>query len=245
MLPRLIPILVVLAIRCGLPAQAQNREGMSDVLILVQPLGSQSLIAVTFAKPTSHERAHALLADLAKRGGWKLGIVEIRDETVPADFRDPSKTAKQTGASSTIAGSPLKKDGGFRLQPFVEAFADYSKLEVLFIENADPSFAGLSSFQSGAVTVDLIKPGAPYRYMIRIDKTAGPIPTLPMIQPAAPPQQSAAPRTVPEASRSGSMAFVLLVSAASGLAVFFGLLLVTHLRSRRSVQRHFRRPSRP
>ena len=243
MVLRLIPIPLILILSTALPARAQNREAMSDVLILMQPLGSESLIAVTFAKATPHARVRELLADLANRGGWKLGTVEIKEETVPADFRDPSKTAQQTGASSTISG-PLKKDGGFRLQPFVEVFADYSKLEILFIENADPTYAGLRSFQGGAVTVDLIKAGAPYRYMIRIDKSSGPIPTLPLLQPAAPPAQAVTPSSEQTGSR-GSMAFILFVSAASGLAVFFGLLLVTHLRSRRAVRTHYRRPSRP
>ncbi len=244
MVSRLIPILLILMLLSGMPALAQNRDGVSDVLILVQPLGVESLIAVTFAKPTPHSRVRELLTDLARRGGWKLGTVEIKDESVPADFRDPSKTAMQTGASSTLSGSSFKKDGGFRLQPFVESFADFSKLEIMFIENADPAYAGLQSFQSAPVTVELIKPGGPYRYMIRIDKSAGPIPTLPLIPPAAPTQVNI-PQVEPKGSRSGSMAFILFVSAASGLAVFFSLLLVTHLRSRRAVRSHFRRPSRP
>jgi hypothetical protein len=202
------------------------------------------MAAISFSQPLPHSRARALLADLAKRGGWKAGTVEIKDEEVP-DFTDPSKTISQTGLSSTLTGGPMMQDGGFRLQPLVETFADFKQIEILFIQDADPAFTGLRSYTSDPLKVELIKAGGPYRYLVQIDRTAGPLPKLPLtqaLQPQAPPRRAERPR---EGSRAGSMAYVLLVSAAAGLTVFFALLLLTHIRSRRVVRTHSRRPSRP
>jgi hypothetical protein len=115
----------------------------------------------------------------------------------------------------------------------------------MFITNPDPGFAGLRYFESKPVTVELIKAGGPYRYYVLIDRAAGPIPKLPLTQPPAASTVPAIEDARPRESRAGSMAFVLLVSASAGLAVFIALLLFTHLRSRRVVRTHSRRPSRP
>ena len=226
------------------PSSSQSGAALSDVVILLQPMGESSLMAVTFSKPTSPARVKVLLGDLARRGGWKLGAVEIRDETVP-NFGTAGASAHQTGASTTITGAPFMSDGGYRLQPFVEAFADYGRVELLFIENEDPAYTGLKSFTSPPLKVDLIKAGSPYRFVIQIDKSAGPLPKLPLTQPAVSPSPPAPKEPVRTRPAGNSMAYVLLVSAASGLAVFFILLLLSHLRSRRTLQSRTRRVTRP
>ena len=225
-------------------SRAQGSGEVSDVLILIQDIGAENLISITFAKPTAQSKAKALLQALAKRGGWTLGRVEISDESVE-DFGNPGKMVTQTGISSTIAGEPLTSEGGYRLQPFVDVFADYGRLEVLFLDDEDKSFAGLRTFESPAVKVDLIKAGSPYRYLVRIDKSAGPIPRIPLVQalsPAPPPPKVESPQPAPERN---PLPFVLIVSAASGLAVFVSLMLLSHLRSRRVSRPQSRRPSRP
>lgn len=223
---------LILVLLTPVPARAQAQAGVSDVVILIQPFDGSNMLAVTFPKQTPHSEARRLLQDLAGRGGWKLGAVEIKDDAVP-DFRDPSKTIMQTGASATMSGAPLMHQGGYRLQPFVEVFADYPQVELLFIENAEPSFAGIQKFQSAPVSIELLKAGSPYRYRIQIDKSAGPIPKLPLTQAAVPPPPPAPVQKGSAESKTGSMAFVLLISAGSGLAVFFGLLVLSRLRGRR------------
>src|SRR4026208_1493142 len=77
---RYVVTLLSILMLCGFrPAARGQASAGSDVLILVQPMGNSSLLAVTFAKATPHSRARTLLGDLAHRGGWKLGPVETKD----------------------------------------------------------------------------------------------------------------------------------------------------------------------
>lgn len=219
----------VLACMLLAPAGAapQAAAVRSDVLVVVQPGAADAAMVIVYPRPTPHARVRAHVQALARAGGWTVRGLVIQDrdiETSPA-FGPPKKLGRQTSASFTAAGSPVRRSGAYRLQPFAEALAGLRRTKLVFMEGPDPNFRGLRRFESPEMAVLLEQDGAPYRY--RIEHRGGPVPTLPVFEPEPPPAPKAPLPTRAEgrAMDARRIALVLLAASASGLIVLVALLL--------------------
>ncbi len=206
------------------------------------PAGAQTQVALIYPRVVSHTRARADLTRLAQLGGWSMNSASVRDEDVRTS--DGRSLGKQTEVTATLwNGLPLQ-NGAFRLQPFVDALSDKNRIELLFFAPPDASFRGIRDYESSAVSVQLLRAGGPYRYLIQVKQHGKPLPALPMTQSAAPAQSGEPEPTMPARSSAGAMGKVLAAAAAAALLVLGGWVLWDRWHAR-PAERTARRLTRP
>lgn len=246
---RLSRCCMVLAASCLLiaGAGAQRSQAAPDALLLVQPQGRKAIVSVTFPGLEPHARVRDRIARLARAAGWTVASLEVKDEVVltAPQFGPSRPMGKQTGALATLDRAVQVQQRAFRLQPYVEAFSDLQRVDLLFFMAPIPAFQGLRDYQSAGLSVKLVRDGGPYHYRIDIRDRSGALPTLPLTQPPAP----TAPTEPMRASESPaddrpSFALVVAIAAASGLSVLLLWFLLTRARTWPSPRAHPRRASR-
>src|SRR5262249_31359746 len=150
-------LLVGLCLAIARPAAAQRTQAVSDALVMAQPGGAQTRLIIVFPKVVSHTQARKRIAQIAAANGWQGRAAEVKDQdvTTVAD-RAAGRSDVQTGAVAILTNAPMMREGGFTLQPFLAAFSDLNRVEVLFCpEKPLAHYPGLRDFQSDAVTVRL------------------------------------------------------------------------------------------
>jgi hypothetical protein len=222
---------------CAGMSSAQSRQPFSppDALIIVQPTGSVAVVTVSYAGKVPHTAAKGPLERLAKLGGWKMTTPEVADVDMKTSTQyGPSvNLGPQTGATAIISGAPLAKDGGFRLQPFVEAFHGMRSFRLLFWVAAQPGFQGLRSFDSPAVAVDLLQDGGPYRYSVVNHTQEGAVPLLPLTQARLAAEPNSAAKSPASTNPTLSTVVpIVAISVGSGIIVFLMLRLLSLARAR-------------
>lgn len=229
--------IVMLALLAGSRhARAQQPFTPPDALIIVQPTGDRAAITISYAGKVAHPAAKEALAKLAKLGGWSLSGIDVSDVDMKTqsgpDFGPFASLGVQTGASGSISGAPLASQGGFLLQPFVEAFRGLKSYKLIYWVAPQNGFQGLRSFDSPEVSIDLIQEGGPYRYSIVNHTHQGPVPRIPLTQArvAAGPAQGT-PTPARSSSPWAAVGPVLAISVGTGLAVFLALRLYTRART--------------
>jgi hypothetical protein len=227
-------VMACAAAACSRVAAAQDGLPPLDAMILVQPQGRSALVAVVYPRAMPHAQVRGRFERLVRIAGWRLAGLQVRDEEGKApDGAGRSRSlGKQTDATALLAEAPQVQDGAFLLQPYVAAFSDMRRFEVLFLAPADPAFQGLREFISPALEVRLVRAGGPYRYQVWMKDHSLSLPALPLIQPRAIQQARTAPE--PAARPLGGLLVLLGVAATAGLAVFALLMLRARHRVRRS-----------
>lgn len=215
------------------PVAAQQAFTPPDALIIVQPMGNQAMVTVSYSGKVNHGVAKDALSRLAKLGGWKLSTPEISDvdmRTSP-QFGSTAALGIQTGATALISGAPLAANGGFILQPYIEAFRNLSTYKLLYWVGPQSGFQGLRSFDSPAVAVELTQEGGPYRYTVTNHTHQGPVPQLPLTQARTSTVASVANRRATPANHVWTaVAPVAAIAVGAGLVVFIVLRLFTRMR---------------
>ncbi len=218
---------------CGCFAAAPAHAVPSDAMILVQPMGNQVVVAFVFPKVVSHSVLASRIRKLATNTGWSVASLEIQDEAVRMRGGSAAygRPLKETGATVVFRNAPQARDGGFLLQPYLDAFADLSRIEILYMTPPFPDFRGLRDFSSPALSVRLLRAGGPYHYVAEIRDHASPLPILPITQPL---QDSTSPRNRGSSSKiTAEIALVFAIASAAGLAVLLGFFLRQRLKVRR------------
>jgi hypothetical protein len=242
----IIPWVVGVMMAAG-PSRAQTTAKPSDAIILVQPSGGDLFVAVTYPTIIDHARVKNHLSQLAKHGGWAAGPVEISDQNIKTSptFGNVKTVGQQTDATTTFRNAVAAKQGGFILQPFVQAFSDLRRIQLMFFMPKQQGFVGLRDFDSPGLTVHLLRDGGPYLYGIDIKDRAA-LPVLPHTQPTAAPVASGPPVAAkPRVQAGTSMAFVIVLAAACGLIVLGALIAFSSLRARQEARPRSRTASRP
>lgn len=200
---------------------AQTQRRVPDALILVQPSGNLAYISVTFSGYVPRERVNAALSRLQGSTGWELGAVEVRD--VDGASGKAAKKGQRAGvlteATALLSNAPQIRERSFVLQPYVDAFADWDRFDILFMIGADPAFQGLRTYRSPALDVVLVQDGAPFRYAVDVKDHTRPLPRLPLTEPVV-----QAPQPQKDAGRPASLvrqlAAVVLCAAVVALVAF-------------------------
>jgi len=227
-------------------AGAQPSKTAPDALILVQPGEGRAVLSVTFPAPVSHPSVRGRVERLARAAGWKIASLEVKDQDVKTSpqYGASRPLGKQTGALALLTNAPQMRQGGFHLQPYVDAFSDLQRLDLLFLVPAIRTFEGLREFESPALSVKLIQEGGPYRYQIAIRDHTGALPALPLKQPPPPPPPAAQQSRSAEQTDGSPLALAVAIAAASGLSVLILWLLLARLRVQQSPRVDSRRAER-
>ncbi len=231
-----------LALYSSIPAAsvAQQPFNPPDALILVQPMGNQALLSISYPGKMPHATVRDAVRRLGKLSGWKLSSSEIKDVRMKTSDRygPPMDLGVQTGVSSIISGAPLTAKGGFVLQPFVDTFRDLKSYKILYWMSRQRDFQGLRAFGSAAISIDLIQDGGPYRYSVENHNHQGLAPRLPLTQPynAGNPDSAATPALVQQPPAASGQVWPLLAPVAAiavgcGLAVFIFLRIAARSRN--------------
>jgi len=219
----------------GIRATAQQPFIPPDALILVQPAGSQAMLSISYSGKVAHGSVRDVLTRLGKTGGWTLSTPQIADEDMKSSPRYGAveNLGTQTGASVTMSGAPLYTDGGFRLQPFIDALRDMKSYKLVFWVPSQKGFQGLRHFDSPAVTIDIVQDGNPYRYSVENHTHQGAVPRIPLTQAAASVSGSVATPTPPAGGHPFSLVGpVAGIALACGAVVFIFLRIVARGRNR-------------
>lgn len=231
--PILLRVLGFVLLGClGMVIGPRAGGAPSDAMILVQPMGSRVIVAIVFPKLVSHKLLEARIRKLAQSTGWSVENIQIQDEAVRlgGKLSGYGKPIKETGATVFLQNAPQARDGGFLLQPYLNAFADLDRIEILYMTPPYSDFQGLRSFESPALSVRLIRAGGPYHYIAEIRNHTSPLPILPLTQAAE------APRVRQEArgpsSLAGEIGLVCAAASMAGLATMAVLLVQLRIRAR-------------
>jgi len=206
-----VTILLVVA-----PWRASAQRPAPDVLVLVQPGRSATLVSATFARQVPHAEVRDKLRTLAAAGRWDLSGLNIKDVDPRTGEAPRGNNAAQTEATAWLVGGPIYTDGAFWLQPLVEAFAGFGRLDLLFMVPADSTFRGLRHFAADGFRLDLIQEGGPYRYSIEAGGAS--IPKLPLHETRD--QTAAGQELQAPQRRVNPYALVLLAASLAAVATF-------------------------
>lgn len=213
---------------------SQTAKPGPDVVILVQPQGTNALVAITYPRAIPHAEVRSQIARLAASGGWQVVSQNIHDQdltTNPA-FGTLRKLGTQTGATVLFRNATQYHQGAFILQPYLMAFSDLNRIDLWFMMGRQPGFTGLRHYESSSLSVNLIQEGAPYRYRITIHDRTGGVPTLPEKQPLTVATTQPTSTSMPsEPGYVASFAAAVAIAAAAGLFVLIALLLRTRMRA--------------
>ncbi len=221
-------------------ARAQAPAGASDAIILVQPMGYQAMVAVVFPKAVPASAVRGRMSKLARSAGWTLTSLDIKNEQVRTNprFGGPKGLGTQTDATATMTNAPQAMNGGFLLQPYLDAFSDLKRIEILYMVPPDRGFQGLREFDSPSLSVRLITAGGPYRYVADIKDHSGALPKVPLIQPQPRAETPvAATRSRSTGFDTSAMALVLAIAAGGGLVVLLIGVAVHGRQNKRSPYR--------
>jgi hypothetical protein len=187
---------------------------------------------VTYSQVVSHASARQSLTRLARLLGWKISAPVVKDQEffgVGAGGERKS-LGKQTGVEANATGvSNLTFGAAFRLQPFVEAYRDLSRLDLFFMTGGLASFNGLRAFSHPALAVTLVQDGGPYRYHVDIRDHRSALPKLPLNEPPATALQPGAAVQGTTQSKPRSLWPIVMLAVCAGIAVFAALRLLTAL----------------
>ncbi len=209
---------------------ALAQQGVSDAIVLVQPMGTDLMVATTYSAVVDHGKVKQRLLDLGRHAGWSGGTVEIKDESIKTNAQ--KDVGRQTEATILYRGAAAIREGGFILQPFVQAFSDLRRIELLFFVQGQPGFVGLRYFDDPALSVHLTRDGGPYQYLVVFKDRTKPIPVLPHTQAVEQPVKATPAAAAQPAKQPISMAFVVAVAAGCGLVVLGALLLLGSMRAK-------------
>jgi hypothetical protein len=202
-------------------AFSQGQQAPSDAIILIAPSGNNTtLLSVIMDKVISHNQLQDRLQEILRQTGWRLLSMDIRDDVITS--QSGYRPMKQTSASLILNDAILKKEGGYWLQPFVNAFADLNVFEVIYMDKEDASFQGLRDFTNPSLKIKLIQAGSPYRYKVYILNHSKPIPVLPFTQA----QQDAHIIAAHRLSVFMAIAPWVFLAAMVGLIIVLGYFLI-------------------
>jgi len=247
----MVLLLLPAALRAAPPAAAPKpAPDTPGVYVIVYGLGSgHDNVYLGFPQAVSDQTARALLADIARRGGWGLREVKIESydfiswyeqQMAQAEHRTPRPGPRQTIASCVTSGVVDYRKGWLRLEPFVRALTRYPRLHLVFTVGPTFRFRGPASFGNAAVQAveryrQPIAPTRPgerayantvsYSYDVKLSG-----PELPADAFPQEPTGAAAPQQV--ASRRGANPWLVLVVIAL-LAAAAGLVTYAYLGGRR------------
>jgi hypothetical protein len=192
------------------------------------------LLAVTFARRQRHAEVRDRVARIVAAGGWRLLDVRVSDRRLRAPAADGGWKREEvhTRAEAILPHAPQARGGGLDLQPYLAGLGDLPRWEVLILMPSSPGLRPLRHFVSPALEVTLVRAGGPYRYTFVRRDAAAQLPVLPLTHQEAPPTSAASD---PARGRSGQVAAVVAIAAASGLAVF--AFLTVRARHRPSTRR--------
>ncbi|MGC8667001.1 MAG: hypothetical protein ACP5VE_02640 [Chthonomonadales bacterium] len=204
----------------------------SDAMILVQPMGSQVIVAFVFPKVVSHKLLEARIRNLARNAGWSVASVEINDEAVRPAGKSAAygRPTLETGATVVFRNAAQARDGGFLLQPYLDAWADLRRIEILYMTPAFADFRGLRDFDSPALSVHLLRAGGPYHYLAEIRDHTHPLPILPLTQVVEAPRPRQKMPFSP--TLAGEIGLACAVASAAGLITMAGFMVRLRFRGR-------------
>jgi len=200
----------------------------AKLMVLVQPMGSHTAVVMTFSEVVPHAEARARLARLAELTGAHIVSSDITDITVATPAGSSRASARQTGLEALLSGMQYSAQRAFILQPFLAAFGDLGRFDVLFLTQRVDGFAGLRYWDGEGISVRLLQDGAPYRYRFVVSSDVSPALTLPVYHPVAP--------KMPDPARSSDHSklpgpWLFGAALLSGCAVFILLLARARLRA--------------
>lgn len=235
---------VAFAGRC---AGAQGSALVSDAIVLVQPNGPQTMLAVTYPYPVPHKQVKDRIADLARSAGWSVASLEVADQRIQTSASaGPQKSlGTQTGATAVLLNAPQTRAAGFLLQPYVDTFADARRIEIVYMVPPDQSFMGLRDFDDARISLRLVRMGGPYHYVVEYRGT-GPIPRLPLTQAPAALKTSGAGHPIAGTSTApkNAVGMVLALAAGAGIIAFVLVRVIARPRPGRRRTRTARRMAR-
>ncbi len=245
-----VPVLLLLAMTLGSPALAapqvaspkgnptgasQDGTDVVDVGILVVPLSADTAhVAVAYHHPVPHRRVKQAITRLSSATGWSVSDLAVVDDHIN---RDPITTT----ALFTLRNAPQEPGGIPALLPYLQAFQDVNRIEVIFTNLMVPQYQGVMRFDSPALSVQLVQFGqGTARYDADIHDHRGRLPALPAgVQGVLNPTRTAEAGTAvrhPASVFNGNS--LLLVLAGLALVVGTGsyLWLIRRLPSRSSAR---------
>jgi hypothetical protein len=216
------------AMACGaLPAVA-NRG--SDAIVLVQSQADQTMIMVTFSGCRVHREVRDRMARLASGFGGHLADLRITDRRPSSKRRSDGRLGAafvHTVATAMLGDAAQLQGSGFWLQPYVGAFGDLTRWEVMFLIAHSTEMRPLRHYITPALTVTLTSDGSPYRYVFERGDPHIALPALPLTDQMP---LERAPRPHPARRAPAALAGVVALASACGLAVLVALLLVARAR---------------
>ena len=195
----------------------------TDVVLFIRPDSpTTARIGLAFRKRLPHAQVRREIKKLIAASGWTLiGDLSITDKTVQP--RDAIHFPPVTGAMFAVAQAPQFLDNAPVLSPYLQAFQEWSHLEILLVASDIQPYNGVSNFHSSALDVTLDKSEGIYRYLVTIREHAKDLP--PLIPDAAVAVDPAGGIYSPPVSAAGTNAPVT-ETARSGPSLFRPYLFI-------------------
>jgi hypothetical protein len=203
---------------------AVDTAAVPDVQIVVTPDLAHSTWIVAAVYPHVVPRAVAVARAQAvlTLSGWAGGAVDYQNQTLVSI--DPHRAGTPPRMSSATFSTPADivdwRTGGVLLEPFVRAYRDVRRLNVLFlVPYRGFIFHGPRRYSDANVDISLVVGPGAYTYVVRIKNNRFGALGLPVTEPVTP--APAAPRS-PDGLPIGSGILLGLVALAAAALAYVG-----------------------
>ncbi|MCW3096037.1 MAG: hypothetical protein JWL77_1655 [Chthonomonadaceae bacterium] len=225
--PALLYALCLLLTVPGLTQQnpsTASPQARTDVMLFVHPDSpSTARIGLSYRKLVPHKQVEKEIAKLLSVSGWKLiGKPAISDASARPD--NPKRFPPTTSAEFSVADAPQFHDNAPVLAPYLQAFQEWDRIEIMFVTTDLVPYNGVTDFHDPALDVTLTKSDGVYDYRIAVREHLKKLPdVIPSVQEKVA-QSSVKRGTTAESAPNGSTA--VTPAPANSASVFWPYTLI-------------------
>lgn len=218
----------------GSPAAAQSISTVTvpDVQIVVSPDPSgQWVIAAVYPSKTDRPKAESRAKDMLSFGKWKGNGLLFENKALertenPKGMAPPPMMSSVT--LSTSGNVVNYADGTIALEPFIRAYRDLGRINLLFLVPGTFKYRGPHSYKDSDIEMTFAPGGSALTYVVQVKNHNLSTLRLPRFEPAvATATPSVAGHKTSGNKASRMIGVIALALAAAGLA-FFGVQRWNH-----------------
>ncbi len=236
----LLSVLVVglrpgaLGAETGTPAAAQSipTATVPDVQIVVSPDPSgQWVVAAVYPSKTDRPKAEARAKEMLSLGKWKGNGLLFENRALERT-ENPKGMAPPPVMSSVTLSTPGNivnySDGTIALEPFIRAYRDLGRINLLFLVPGSFKYRGPRSYKDSDIEMTFASGGSALTYVVQVKNHNLSTLHLPLFAPAvATVAPLAAGHKTGGSRASRTVGVIALALAAAGLA-FYGVQRWNH-----------------
>jgi hypothetical protein len=208
------------------PAESISTATVPDVQIVISPDPSgQWVVAAVYPNKTDRKKAEDRAKEMLTLGKWKGSGLLFENKALERTDNPKGMAALPVMSSVTFStpGNIVNyADGTVSLEPFIRAYRDLDKINLLFLIPGTFKYRGPKSYQDNDIEMLYVSGGSALTYVVQVKNHSLGALQLPRFEPTAS-VASSAQKGKSGAGKSAKMIGVIVLAVVAAGLAFFGV----------------------